>query len=81
MAEFDTAPPNTYAGGKDNALRTHGTLPMDGTPILADEMVDMEAYRQSVPWWKRLYQDSFTQMMLLSMQSFCGPAMADAIAG
>ena len=81
MASLAAAPPNTHAGGDDEALRTHGTLPMNDPPVYADERVNMEEYKNSVPWWKRVYQDSFTQMMLLSMQSFCGPAMADAIAG
>lgn len=43
--------------------------------------VNMVAYRQNVSFRKRFYQHSLTQMMLLSMQAFCGPAMADAIAG
>lgn len=43
--------------------------------------VDMAAHEQSVPRWKRVYQHSLTQMMLLSVQAFCGPAMSDAIAG
>ncbi|KAI5207369.1 MFS general substrate transporter [Aureobasidium subglaciale] len=81
MASFAAAPPNTHAGGDDEALRTHGTIPMNDTAVYADERVNMEEYKSSVPWWKRVYQDSFTQMMLLSMQSFCGPAMSDAIAG
>jgi hypothetical protein len=81
MASLAAAPPNTHAGGDDEALRTHGTIPMNDPPVYADERVNMEEYKNSVPWWKRIYQDSFTQMMLLSMQSFCGPAMADAIAG
>ncbi|CAJ2510929.1 Uu.00g065540.m01.CDS01 [Anthostomella pinea] len=80
MSNFDAAPPNTHAGGNDDALRGNGTMPMD--PVVdADEMVDMEAYRSSVPLWKRIHQHSLTQMMLLSVQAFCGPAMADAIAG
>lgn len=41
----------------------------------------MEIYRHQVPLWKRLWQHSLTQMMLLSVQAFCGPAMNDAIAG
>ncbi|KAG9673069.1 MFS general substrate transporter, partial [Aureobasidium melanogenum] len=81
MASLAAAPPNTHAGGDDEALRTHGTIPMNDPPVYADERVNMEEYKNSVPWWKRIYQDSFTQMMLLSMQSFCGPAMSDAIAG
>jgi len=81
MAALDAAPPNTHAGGNDDALRTHGTLPMNLAPAEVSEMVDMDAYRQSVPAWKRFYQHSLTQMFLISMQAFCGPAMADAIAG
>lgn len=43
--------------------------------------IDMEHYRNTVPLWKRVWQHSLTQMMLLSIQAFCGPAMSDAIAG
>ena len=43
--------------------------------------VNLEEYRMTVPWWKRVWQHSLTQMMLLSVQSFCGPAMSDAITG
>ncbi|KAJ3453165.1 hypothetical protein MRS44_018820 [Fusarium solani] len=35
----------------------------------------------SIPRWKRVWQHSLTQMTLLSIQAFCGPAMSDAIAG
>ncbi|KAI0847192.1 MFS general substrate transporter [Daldinia vernicosa] len=80
MSKFDAAPPNTHAGGDDDALRGQGSLPMNPTKD-ADERVDMDAYRKSVPLWKRIHQHSLTQMLLLSVQAFCGPAMADAIAG
>ncbi|KAI4862824.1 MFS general substrate transporter [Hypoxylon rubiginosum] len=80
MSKFDAAPPNTHAGGNDDALRGQGSLPMNPTNN-ADELVDMDAYREAVPKWKRVYQHSLTQMLLLSVQAFCGPAMADAIAG
>ncbi|OKP10103.1 UNC93-like protein 1 [Penicillium subrubescens] len=43
--------------------------------------VNMEHYRATVPLWKRVWQHSLTQMMLLSIQAFCGPAMSDAITG
>lgn len=43
--------------------------------------VDMEAYTRENPLWKRVWRHSLTQMMLLSVQAFCGPAMSDAIAG
>lgn len=80
MSKFDAAPPNTHSGGNDDALETKGTNPMV-RPEHGDERVDMHAYTKNVPRWKRIYQNSFTQMVLLSVQSFCGPAMADAIAG
>ncbi|KAB8268336.1 major facilitator superfamily domain-containing protein [Aspergillus minisclerotigenes] len=35
----------------------------------------------AVPLWKRVWRHSLTQMMLLSVQAFCGPAMSDAITG
>lgn len=43
--------------------------------------IDMERYKETVPLWKRVWQHSLTQMMLLSVQAFCGPAMSDAITG
>ena len=46
-----------------------------------DERINREEYERTVPLWKRVWQHSLTQMMLLSVQAFCGPAMADAIAG
>lgn len=54
---------------------------MDSTADAHPELVDMDAYRRDVPLWKRVWQHSLTQMMLLSVQAFCGPAMDDAIAG
>ncbi|KAJ5097039.1 major facilitator superfamily domain-containing protein [Penicillium angulare] len=44
-------------------------------------VVNLEQYRATVPLWERVWKHSLTQMMLLSVQAFCGPAMADAIAG
>ncbi|PVI01886.1 MFS general substrate transporter [Periconia macrospinosa] len=85
MSHFDAAPPNTHAGGGDDALRTKGNDPMNLPPPQYvhsnDNQVDMDAYGKNTPLWKRVYQHSLTQMMLLSIQAFCGPAMADAIAG
>ena len=57
-----------------------GALPVNASNN-AEGTFDMEAYQQDVPLWKRIHQHSLTQMMLLSVQAFCGPAMADAIAG
>lgn len=84
MSKFDAAPPNTHAGGDDDALRTKGNDPWNA-PLpshqVADERVNQEEYARTVPLWKRVWQNSLTQMLLLSVQAFCGPAMADAIAG
>ncbi|KAF5549789.1 Ion channel regulatory UNC-93 [Fusarium mexicanum] len=41
---------------------------------------DMNTARD-VPRWKYIWHHSLTQMILLSIQAFCGPAMSDAIAG
>ncbi|KAK8048061.1 hypothetical protein PG996_016125, partial [Apiospora saccharicola] len=86
MTSFDTAPPNTHAGGNDDALRGQGTIPVDPVrvnvnPDITIEAMDMAEYRRTVPRWKRFYKHSLTQMLLLSVQAFCGPAMSDAIAG
>ncbi|EAU30472.1 conserved hypothetical protein [Aspergillus terreus NIH2624] len=62
---------------------THDGFP-PASPVNTGEMahgVDMEHYRATVPLWKRVWQHSLTQMILLSIQSFCGPAMSDAITG
>lgn len=83
MSKFDAAPPNTHAGGNDDALRTKGNDPLNApaTYEVADERMNMEEYQKNVPLWKRIWQNSLTQMFLISIQAFCGPAMADAIAG
>lgn len=81
MSKLDAAPPNTHAGGNDNALRAKGTNPMTAPGQYADERINMEEYERTVPLWKRVWQHSLTQMLLLSVQAFCGPAMDDAIAG
>jgi len=87
MPELNAAPPNTHAGVKDDALRTKGSDAMtapteaDISVGYTDERVNTEEYERTVSLWKRVWQHSLTQMMLLSVQAFCGPAMADAIAG
>jgi hypothetical protein len=62
--------------------KTHDdSLPLpENVPDIA-EGVNMEQYRATVPLWKRVWQNSLTQMILLSIQAFCGPAMSDAIIG
>jgi hypothetical protein len=81
MSQFDAAPPSTHAGGKVDALRAKGSLPLNPPPMNSDAHVNMEEYQKTVPLWRRIWQHSLTQMVLLSVQAFCGPAMADAIAG
>lgn len=85
MSKFDAAPPNTHAGGNDDALRTKGNdpwnAPLSSIHQVADERINQEEYVRTVPLWKRVWQNSLTQMLLMSVQAFCGPAMADAIAG
>jgi hypothetical protein len=82
MSAFDAAPPNTHVVGNVDTLSAQDSPPL---AIVAnndaDNDFDMEQYKKEVPKWKRFYQHSLTQMMLLSVQAFCGPAMADAIAG
>lgn len=75
--ESDSSPAAPEATGeKGSSLEV-----VDSTADANPEYVDMEAYRRNVPLWKRIWQHSLTQMMLLSVQAFCGPAMDDAIAG
>lgn len=87
MSELDAAPPNTHAGGQDGTLPKKGSDSMNAPTDVdveveyTNERINMEEYERSVPLWKRIWQHSLTQMMLLSVQAFCGPAMADAIAG
>lgn len=80
---LDAAPPNTHAGGDDDALRTKTNRPLSALPTNEQNelYIDREAYERDIPKWKRIWQHSLTQMILLSIQAFCGPAMADAIAG
>lgn len=47
----------------------------------AQVAVNMDEYKSTVPLWKRIWQNSLTQMLLMSIQAFCGPAMGDAIGG
>lgn len=53
----------------------------EADPVDAAPGFSAKVYRQQVPLWKRTWQHSLTQMILLSVQAFCGPAMTDAIAG
>ena len=64
--------PKTTAPNQHNAPANASNNPYE---------VNMEEYRETVPLWKRVWQHSLTQMILLSIQSFCGPAMSDAITG
>ncbi|EPE04439.1 membrane protein [Ophiostoma piceae UAMH 11346] len=66
-------------GHKNDLPKSWGDLPLNTDSN--DPAVGMVAYEHNVPLWQRVYRNSSTQMMLLSVQAFCGPAMADAIAG
>ncbi|KAM5372610.1 hypothetical protein ACJZ2D_007384 [Fusarium nematophilum] len=67
MADSKTAPSN----------------PHDGHPPVSSALSVEATYSTAItmPRWKRVWQHSLTQMVLLSIQAFCGPAMSDAIAG
>ncbi|KAK7210999.1 hypothetical protein V2G26_018177 [Clonostachys chloroleuca] len=74
MADVKTSP------AEKSGLAEANTRPLSEV-VVTTESQSMEHYRATVPLWKRTLQHSLTQMMLLSVQAFCGPAMADAIAG
>lgn len=71
--------------GHDSLPQGKEQVPYTATNAVEDNVnpgsVDMEAYRRENPLWKRVWRHSLTQMLLLSVQAFCGPAMSDAIAG
>ena len=82
MAKSGSAPADSRAPGDSDAAERRGSLPnpvVDGAE--GGTRVDMAAYKETVPRWERVWRHSFTQMVLLSVQAFCGPAMSDAIAG
>ena len=56
-------------------------MPLDGMDTNVEGAFDMEAYKRETPLWKRIRFHSLTQMLLLSVQGFCGPAMSDALSG
>lgn len=70
---------------KDDDVRGEKTPPRvetaAGFPDQQEGTFDMAEYQQTVPLWRRVWRHSLTQMLLLSVQAFCGPAMADAISG
>ncbi|KAJ0107791.1 UNC93-like protein 2 [Diaporthe amygdali] len=79
MSKVDSIPtPNGVGATREKAPSLEV---VDSRPDVHPDLVDMEAYRENVPLWKRIWQHSLTQMLLLSVQAFCGPAMDDAIAG
>lgn len=79
MAQSDSPPADARTFRDGDAAEKHSSLPNPADN--AELTVDMVDYRKKVPVWERVWRHSFTQMMLLSMQAFCGPAMSDAIAG
>ncbi|KAJ5329935.1 hypothetical protein N7452_010325 [Penicillium brevicompactum] len=62
-------------------LQNVSSDPHSNGDITHGAVIDVEHYQATVPLWRRVWQHSLTQMMLLSIQAFCGPAMADAITG
>lgn len=76
------ADPTSHTGG-DGFSSEKGPAPVVAGSVVEQNpgVVDMEEYRHRVPLWKRVWQNSLTQMLLLSVQGFCGPAMNDAISG
>ena len=71
----------TMADTKTPVTDSHDTPSIAGNVIGHGAMINMQHYQDTVPLWRRVWQHSLTQMMLLSIQAFCGPAMADAITG
>lgn len=65
--------PTQVAGATPGNLKVE---PVDKSPGFSAAV-----FEEQVPVWKRIWRHSLTQMMLLSVQAFCGPAMDDAIAG
>ncbi|KGO75075.1 Major facilitator superfamily domain, general substrate transporter [Penicillium italicum] len=77
-----TTQPNIMADIKTPVSDSHDISPsFSDNAINHAHIIDMEHYNATVPLWKRVWQHSLTQMILLSIQAFCGPAMADAITG
>ena len=81
MSKFDTLPPNTYPARDDALKPEHNAIPDHIVEAHPGGEIDMAEYKATTPLWRRFHQHSLTQMMLLSIQAFCGPAMDDAIAG
>ncbi|WRT67029.1 uncharacterized protein IL334_003995 [Kwoniella shivajii] len=66
------APPlGSYVINDDNLTVGH----------VVDTRIDMVKYQAETPLWKRVHQHSLTQMLFISVQAFCGPAISDAIDG
>ncbi|KAE8383157.1 major facilitator superfamily domain-containing protein [Aspergillus bertholletiae] len=72
MTDTKTAIPNS----QDSAPLSSPTNSRD-----QGQAVNIEQCIEAIPLWKRVWRHSLTQMMLLSVQAFCGPAMSDAITG
>ncbi|KAF7586297.1 hypothetical protein BBP40_009153 [Aspergillus hancockii] len=72
MADTKTAVPTSH----DDAP---SALPARGADCASS--ASLEQCGGNVPLWKQVWRHSLTQMILLSVQAFCGPAMSDAITG
>jgi hypothetical protein len=80
MSQLAATPKDVPDVPKGKVQISVSALPVNASNTAPGDF-DMQAYQQEVPLWKRVHQHSLTQMMLLSVQGFCGPAMADAISG
>ncbi|RSH95540.1 hypothetical protein EHS25_000632 [Saitozyma podzolica] len=80
MSQIAALPNDVPDESKGKVQLSVSALPVQASNTAPGDF-DMQAYQQEVPLWKRVHQHSLTQMMLLSVQGFCGPAMADAISG
>ncbi|KAJ2974755.1 hypothetical protein NQ176_g5888 [Zarea fungicola] len=59
----------------------HASLPVKPGAVQEAVIAESYEYWRNLSLLKRVWHHSLTQMILLSIQAFCGPAMSDAIAG
>ncbi|WWC66724.1 uncharacterized protein I206_100629 [Kwoniella pini CBS 10737] len=56
-------------------------LAVEHEDVHVDLTIDRERYKVETSRWRRIRQHSLTQMLFISIQAFCGPALSDAISG
>ncbi|WWC58316.1 uncharacterized protein I303_100856 [Kwoniella dejecticola CBS 10117] len=71
-------PPGTHAATDPHLAAGYSHGQGDGD---VDLTIDRAQYKAETPLWKRIRQHSLTQMLFISVQAFCGPALSDAISG